>query len=123
MNEGDKMDSVVWSGTIFGQPYSVENRRKALAYYESALQQIEFERMALALPIESALELSGTIFCHSRRPDFVGCIGPICDVLQRGRIIDNDRAIKAINLRWSLDKKRPRAEIVLREWALPAANE
>jgi Holliday junction resolvase RusA-like endonuclease len=123
-------NAVVWSGTIYGQPYSAKNRRKfvtfgtrpasiksdeARAYYESALLQIERERMAPALPIEVDLELSGTIFCHSRRPDFVGCVDPICDILQRGRVIHNDRQIKAFgNLGWALDKERPRAEIVLR---------
>ena len=108
---------VVWSGTIFGQPYPAKNRRKAPAYYESALQQIELERMAPALPIECDLKLSALVYCHSRRPDFVGCVDPICDILQRGRIIDSDRAIKSINLTWSLDKDRPRAVIVLRSWA------
>jgi Holliday junction resolvase RusA-like endonuclease len=107
------------SFTILGEPASKSNSRrlvrsgnhvrpikgaKALKYASDVHQQ------APQLMLEGSLKFSATLFYASLRPDLDASV--LLDALQ-GKTYANDRQIKEIHLIHAIDRKNPRAEIVI----------
>ena len=113
--------AVSWRGTIFGQPYSKANSRKlvtikgrpafiksdkARGYAADVARQVR----PLAPLLEGDLKFTATLFYASRRPDLDPSV--LLDALQ-GRVFKNDRQIRVIHVTHAIDKRNPRAEIVI----------
>ena len=107
------------SFTILGEPASKSNARrlvrfgtrvrsiksaKALKYASDA------RRQAPQLMLEGNLKFSATLFYSSLRPDLDASV--LLDALQ-DKTYGNDRQIKEIHLIHAIDRKNPRAEIVI----------
>ena len=115
------------SFTVFGQPVSMKNSRqlipgkgnrrpmiiksqKAREYEKSFLAQIMDFKGPL---IETHVQVKVIAYYASRRPD-LDC-ELICDCLQRGGILKNDRQIVIKHFTKKLDPENPRAEITIAE--------
>jgi len=113
--------AVSWRGTIFGQPYSKANSRKlvtikgrpafiksdkARGYAADVARQVR----PLAHLLDGDLKFTATLFYASRRPDLDPSV--LLDALQ-GRVFKNDRQIRVIHVTHAIDKRNPRAEIVI----------
>lgn len=91
--------------TFGKRPASIKSK-KALAYEHTAKRVLR--------PIKPLLEgdliMTATLYYASRRPDLDESV--VMDVLQ-GIVYINDRQIKAKHIYHALDKKNPRAEVVI----------
>jgi len=108
--------------TILGQPVSMKNSRqfirpgliikskKALQYEKDFLAQIPPK---FKLNIESKVMVKVIAYYGSRRPD-LDC-ELICDCLQKGGVLKNDRQIMEKYFIKRLDKDNPRADIEITE--------
>jgi len=113
-----------WEQTIYGEPASKANSRRAVMIggksrfikSKKALDYAkEFARQAKAG--DDMLDHDGsrvcveiTIWYASRRPDLDESL--ILDLLQ-GIAYQNDRCVKRKVIKWRLDKKNPRARILV----------
>lgn len=127
MSSEETDDSTIWNGTqalvqvFYGEPASKANSRrvvqiggmsrliksaKALTYSDVFRQQ--------AKPVEPLItqDVRVTLFIYyaSRRPDLDESL--ILDLLQ-GVMYVNDRQVKEKHVYWGLDKKNPRAEVIV----------
>lgn len=126
-------DSNIWNGTqalvqiIFGEPASKANSRrvvriagqsrlikssKALTYSEHFRKQVR----PIDPLITNDVRITMKIYYASRRPDLDESL--ILDLLQ-GLIYVNDRQVKEKHIYWGLDKKCPRAEIIVDVLPMP----
>ena len=112
---------------VLGQPVSMKNRRRnfvhrytgksmsikspeAMQYEEDFLKQIPPK---FKLSIKSKVRVKVVAYYASERPD-LDC-ELICDCLQKGRVLKNDRQIVEKYFIKRLDKDSPRAEIEIGE--------
>lgn len=110
-----------WRATIYGEPASKSNSRKlakvrgrilfiksdkARGYADDVARQIVPLRPLLTGP----LKFTATIYYASHRPDLDPSI--ILDALQ-GRVYENDRQVREMHLFHAIDKRSPRAEILV----------
>lgn len=109
---------------VKGEPASAKNSRrivlrgkhprlikskKALEYCDAfALQCPNLEEL-----IECDVALRLDVYYQSRRPD-LAAMDLVMDLLQ-GRVIKNDRCVKASQSVWNLDKENPRTRIRIRK--------
>jgi len=123
-NDWGSVMSVVWAGTIHGEPCSKANSRrktrwggvikseKALSYSDSFHQQASFITRNLK-PVTVDVVVTIRIWYSSRRPDLDESL--ILDLLQ-GHAYKNDRQVKEKRIYWmGVDKAEPRAEIEVSE--------
>ena len=107
--------------TIMGEPASKANQRRLVtirgrpAFIKSkkALSYVQLFKMQcpkLRSPIEDDVAVWIRIHYASRRPDLDDSV--ILDAMQ-GLIYANDRQVRERHLYWSLDRLRPRTDIVV----------
>jgi Holliday junction resolvase RusA-like endonuclease len=89
-------------------PARIIKSAKALDYVASARLQLARQRCWPFLTGD--LRFTATLYYASRRPDLDASV--LLDVLQ-GCVYENDRAVKEIHLYHAIDKKRPRAHVVV----------
>ena len=82
---------------------------KAKAWEEEAGYAILKQRTAKSTCTENVYV--GLAFFVKRDRDIDGGIKPVLDLLQRLRIIDNDRQVKHLNVKIFEDKTNPRVEV------------
>ena len=110
----------MWNQTIFGEPASKSNSRRLVSIKgkprviksKKALEYSKnFENQAKPpdVPVEGDVRLEVTIWYRTRRPDS----SLIMDLLQKVKVIENDRQIKEIYAVHRLDKENPRADITI----------
>jgi len=112
---------VSWRGIIYGEAASKANSRKlvtikgrpafiksdkARGYAADVARQVR----PLAPLLEGDLKFTATLFYASRRPDLDPSV--LLDALQ-GLVFKNDRQIRVIHVTHAIDKRNPRAEIVI----------
>jgi Holliday junction resolvase RusA-like endonuclease len=120
---------VTWRGIIIGEPASKANQRqlvtikgrpafikskKARNYAADVARQIRPLRPLLTGP----LRLTATIHYATERPDLDPSI--ILDALQ-GLVYSNDRQVREMHLFHAIDRRNPRAEIVIEPIGEPGA--
>ena len=93
--------------TIKGRP-SVIKSAKALRYLSDFKKQCP----KLNQMLEGDLSIEIHIWYASRRPDLDASL--LFDSME-GMIYKNDRALKEMHLFWHLDRKNPRAEIIVKQ--------
>ena len=133
------MSTPIVKFTVYGEPASKANSRqlvyisgkpafvkskKALAYVKAfALQCPQIDP-----PLEPDVRVTVTIFYASRRPDLdesviLDCMQSVIHIdkqtkartVLKNNIYQNDRQVKEKHIYWALDKRDPRAEIVVEE--------
>jgi len=112
--------SIVFDCVILGNPPSMKNQRrivysggrpliikskKALSYRNSFIEQCPIVDPI----IEDDVVLLVDVWYGSRRPD-LACIDYIQDLIQ-GKVIKNDRQVKASQSIWNLDRENPRVRV------------
>ena len=113
--------AIHWRGVIHGDVRSKANSRKIvrfgarLASIKSKPARDFAEAAAAQIPVLDDLVIgdvavAGTIYYRNRRPDLDESL--VLDALQ-GRIILNDRQVKAKLFFHGLDKNNPRVELVV----------
>lgn len=110
-----------WEGVIYGEPASKANSRKAALiggkprfiksekarnYASDVARQIS----PLRHPLTGPLRFTAIIYYVTHRPDLDESL--ILDALQ-GRIYENDRQIHEKHIYHRIDKRSPRAEVVV----------
>lgn len=109
---------------VKGEPASAKNSRRIilrgkhprLIKSKKALDYCRiFELQCPVLPtlIDCDVALRLDVYYQSRRPDLAAM--DLCMDLLQGRIIKNDRCVKASQSIWNLDKKNPRTRIRIRK--------
>jgi len=111
---------LIFDFVIYGEPPSMKNQRrivyvgkkprlikskKALDYRDEFFAQCPISEH----PIEEDVVLMVDVWYGSRRPD-LACIDYIQDLIQ-GRVIKNDRQVKASQSVWNLDRENPRVRV------------
>ena len=115
----DKNDSL-WNQIILGEPASKSNSRRLVNIngkprFIKSKKALEYSKLfetqvvPPACPFEEDVKLSITIWYKSRRPDLDPSL--IMDLLQKTRVIKNDRQIKEIHAIHRLDRGNPRSSI------------
>jgi|TARA_Y100000310_G_scaffold344451_1_gene457283 hypothetical protein len=92
---------IVYSG---GRPLIIKSK-KALSYRNSFIEQCPIVDPI----IEDDVVLLVDVWYGSRRPD-LACIDYIQDLIQ-GKVIKNDRQVKASQSIWNLDRENPRVRV------------
>tara|TARA_R110001599_G_scaffold121794_1_gene293551 strand:- start:42 stop:446 length:405 start_codon:yes stop_codon:yes gene_type:complete len=111
------------SFTVYGEPASKANSRRLVTIkgYPASIKSakalryvIDFQRQCPKLNqmLEGDLSISCHIWYASRRPDLDASL--LFDSME-GMIYKNDRALKEMHLFWHLDRKNPRAEIIVKQ--------
>ena len=111
------------SFTVYGEPASKANSRQLVtikgrpSVIKSAKARryvIDFQKQCPKLNqmLEGDLSISCHIWYASRRPDLDASL--LFDSME-GMIYKNDRALKEMHLFWHLDRKNPRAEIIVKQ--------
>ena len=121
--------AVSWRGIIYGEAASKANSRKlvtikgrpafiksdkARGYAADVARQVR----PIAPLLEGNLKFTATLFYASRRPDLDPSV--LLDALQ-GRVFKNDRQIRVIHVTHAIDKRNPRAEILIESIPVAAA--
>lgn len=121
---------IIWSYRINGRPItkknSMQKTRRGLVqssayrdYELSALWQLKRQRKPPE-PIIRPVELYVSYYMPNKRswPDLIGLIQATADILEKARILDNDRLVVQISSQsgiWGIDKTNPRTFINVRE--------
>ena len=124
------MDEFDFDVTIFGEPASGKNSRRIVSIKnkprliksKKALEYSkDFDRQCPVLEnlIEGSVAVWLDVYYGSRRPDLATEL--ILDLLQ-GRVIKNDRQVKAIISLWNLDRENPRCRIRLKTIGLETST-
>tara|TARA_R100000655_G_scaffold3892_4_gene12976 strand:+ start:980 stop:1354 length:375 start_codon:yes stop_codon:yes gene_type:complete len=111
---------ILWTQTILGEPASKANSRRLVSLggkprFIKSQKALEYSRdfAAQVLPPEQEICedicVRIKIWYRTRRPDLDPSL--IFDLLQKERVIKNDRQIKEIHAFHGLDKEKPRSQI------------
>ena len=98
-----------------GRPIMVKSAAANALVNDFLSQLAKFKHTVCAdtvLPIMDAVSLTATIYYPNLRHDLEASL--LCDILQKGGIIGNDRQIKEMHLYHALDRNKPRAEVSLK---------
>ena len=125
--EIDRVNGWDFDFVVLGEPASAKNSRqivfrgkhprlikskKALGY----CKDFELQCPMLSDLIDCDVALRLDVFYRSRRPD-LAAMDLVMDLLQ-GRVLKNDRCVKASQSIWNLDKENPRTRIRIRKLEL-----
>lgn len=93
-----------------GKPMVIKSK-KALAYcLDFAIQMLQYKPYPC---LEGDVELKVDIFYRTRKNDL--SVELLLDLIQKVKLIKNDRQIRAIHAHGKIDKENPRVEFELEE--------
>lgn len=85
--------------------------RQFVAYQDAALWHLRHLRRA---PIAVPCNVAATFYRDANRGDALGYYQALADILERARVVENDRLIESWDgSRLELDRQNPRVELVI----------